>query len=406
MTQLRLLLFTGAAVVGCGAPPAPAVLTVLSGNGQTTTASTELPINPTVAVVDSAGRPQSRVAIAFRVIQGGGWVARDTSITDRSGRASVSWYVGSVADEPQTLEASAGSLRVRFEATARRPSADVRQFGANQYVEWVPGDLPIVISAPHGGVVHPRGIRKRTSGIDGRDEYTTELAVEISNAFQARLGRRPHLILNRLARTALDANRGIVEAAEGNPIAERAWREFQGFIEASVAEVRQESAMGFFIDLHGHAHPIDRIELGYLLDRGALNLADMNLSSGVAGGSSLWPMAAFTGTPFHELLRGRASLGAHLEAVGSPSVPSPTNPSPGNEPFFSGGYNTMWHWKSRDNRFAGVQIETQLAVRETPVARAAFATALATGLEGFLKNLLHAPSSASSQTSRTSVPSR
>ncbi len=395
-----------AAVAGCGAPPTPTALTILSGDGQTATASTELLIDPTVAVFDSGGRPLSRVPVAFRVIQGGGWVTSDTTVTESSGRASINWYLGPVGDARQVLEATTGSFSVRFEATATRPVTRVTHFGANKYIEWVPGDLPIVISAPHGGVVHPRGIRKRTSGITGRDEYTAELAVEIANAIAARLGRRPHLILNRLARTALDANRSILEAAEGNPIAERAWHEFQGFIEASVAEVRRESAMGFYIDLHGHAHPIDRIELGYLLERGVLMIDDMNLSSGIAGGSSLWPMAAFTGTPIHELLRGRASLGAHLEAVGYPSVPSPTNPSPGNDPYFTGAYNTMRHGKARDNRFAGVQIETQRAVRETPAARAAFAAAVATALEGFLANVLHARSSPSSHTSRGSGPSR
>ena len=66
-------------------------------------------------------------------------------------------------------------------------------------------------------------------------------------------------------------------------------------------------------------------------------------------------------------------------------MPSPTNPSSGNDPYYNGGYNTERHGYSRDNRFAGVQIESQMdGVRDTPANRAAFANALVTALESFL----------------------
>jgi len=46
---------------------------------------------------------------------------------------------------------------------------------------------------------------------------------------------------------------------------------------------------------------------------------------------------------------------------------------------------TERHGYSRDHRFAGVQIESQMeGVRDTPANRAAFAKALVTALESFL----------------------
>jgi N-formylglutamate amidohydrolase len=341
--------------------------------------------NPTVVVVDGTGRPLRGVRVAFSVVEGNGWVDRSSGVTDRTGRVSTTWYLGPVAGKAQVLAATVGAHTARFEASAERPPVGVQVFGADRFIEWIPGNLPIVISAPHGGLVSPRKIRSRSNGINGRDENTPELALAISDAFFARLGKRPHVIICHLARTKLDANRGIIEAAAGNPRAERAWREFHGFIEASIAEVRRSPGIGFYMDLHGHAHDIPRIELGYVLHSGALSLQDSQLTIATAGRSSLWPMAEFTGKPFAELLRGKSSLGAYLEAAGYASVPSATNPSPGNNPYYDGGYNTQRHGSSTGHRFAGVQIESQMeGVRDTPANRAAFANALVTALESFL----------------------
>jgi len=385
-----LTLAVAAGLVACGSPgsepslPGASVEPVL-GTGQSAVASTALPINPTVQVVDSTGRPVEGVTVSFTVTEGNGWVVSDRGITDAAGRASTTWYLGPVAGEMQSLEAVVGSLRARFDAIAQQPVVGIPIYGNGQYIEWIPGDLPIVVSAPHGGTIRPTEIPDRTVGITTRDENTEELARDIVDAFIARYGHRPHLIICRLSRRKLDANRGIDEAAAGNPGAERAWREFHGFIEASVAEVRRSPGLGFYVDLHGHGHAIQRLELGYLLDESVLALNDMQLTVATAGASSLWPLSVFSGTPFPALLRGSSSLGAYLEAAGYPSVPSPTNPSPGTAPYFEGGYNTMRHGTSRDNRFAGVQIESHFdGVRDSPSSRTAFATALVAALELFV----------------------
>jgi len=340
----RWLIAVTLAAVACSTPGSDLAggIAVVAGNGQTAVASSALSPNPTVAVVDTTGRPLPRVRVVFSVAEGNGWVDQDTAVTDASGRASTTWHLGPVAGEAQVLSATVGVHTARFEATAERPPVGAQFFGADRFIEWIPGDLPIVISAPHGGTVAPWKIRTRSYGLNGRDENTPELALAISNAFFARFGKRPHVIICHLARKKLDANREILEAAARNPRAERAWREFHGFIDASVADVRRSPGIGFYIDLHGHGHDIPRIELGYLLS-GLLELPDSQLTIATVGKSSLWPMTEFTGKPFPELVRGKSSLGAHLEAAGYASVPSPTNPSSGNDPFYSGGYNTERH---------------------------------------------------------------
>ena len=146
------------------------------------------------------------------------------------------------------------------------------------------------------------------------------------------------------------------------------------------------------MDLHGHGHEIQRIELGYLLNASVLSRDDAQLAlSTEARSSSLRAMTISSGLAFAALVRGSSSFGAHLETAGYPSVPSPTNPSPGTAPYFDGGYSTQRYRTSTDNRFAGVQIESNFdGVRDTPSSRAAFATALVTALDSFLGSALPA----------------
>jgi N-formylglutamate amidohydrolase len=367
--------------------PVPVALRIASGNGQSAIAATAVTAPPTVIVSDSAGRPVPGISVTFQVARGGGWVVNGQSVTDARGHASTAWYVGTTATEAQLLEARAGALTVTFAASSLRPIAGMTVTGAHGYVEWIPGDMPIVVSAPHGGTLVPTEIPDRTTGTTTRDLNTDELAHEVVNAFVGRFGKRPYLIVCKLHRRKLDANREIVEAAAGNPVAERAWREYHGFIEASTADIRRGPGMGFYVDLHGHGHDIQRLELGYLVSATKLGLTDQHLALDLTMMSSaLWPIASSSGVSFPSVLRGSNSLGAYLDAAGFPSVPSPTIPSPGNNPYFEGGYSTERHGTSTDRRFAGVQIEANLdGVRDTQASRSAFGTALVSALDSFLR---------------------
>jgi hypothetical protein len=242
----------------------------------------------------------------------------------------------------------------------------------------VAGDLPFIIAAPHGGAVAPSAIPDRTIGESVRDTNTEELARAIHAAFLAASGRAPHLVINHLHRRKLDANREIVEAAAGNADAEFAWQEFHSFIEAARAAAAADHGAGLFIDLHGHGHPVARLELGYLLTGPELAQPDDVLAqAGWAERTSIRALVAATGRPLPELLRGSTSLGALLAGEGYPSVPSPASPHPGGEPYFSGGYNTERHGSRDAGTISGVQIEAHFeGVRDDAASRDAFARAL------------------------------
>lgn len=264
---------------------------------------------------------------------------------------------------PATLTASASdseAAEVPKDLTPGEP-----QFGSNEYIEYIPGNLPVIFAAPHGGDLRPSTIPERTDERCGRsiatekDVNTQELAREIQQEFFERTGKYPHIVINRLHRSKLDANRDIGEAACGAAEAERAWTEFHEFIEISKEQVKQDYDKGWFTDLHGHGHEVQRLELGYLLSGETLRQSDAELDGGgYESKTSFRSFSEDSPLSFSELLRGPTSLGTLFESAGYPATPSQADPAPtSSEPFFSGGYNTQVHGCLAGGPICGVQIE-------------------------------------------------
>ena len=266
-------------------------------------------------------------------------------------------------------------------------------FGDNEYVEYIAGNLPLIFSAPHGGSLQPTAIAARTAAACGgeattsADLNTADLALRVRDAFVARTGKYPHIVINRLHRNRMDANRDIGEAACGNGQAEEAWRDYHAFIDVAKTAVAAQGA-GFYTDLHGHGHAIARLELGYDLSATTLRLADADLDATVVheNQSTLRGFSIQSPLSFSALLRGSTSLGTRLAAAGYPSVPSQQDAAPKEgEAYFDGGYSTERHSCKSAGMICGLQIEANLTgVRDTPENRIAFATGLAAVYSAYL----------------------
>jgi len=357
-------------------------MVAVEGVGLKAPAGTVLPEGPTVEVRDQHGDPMAAITVSFEVLDGGGVIPVSSRDTDGRGRARIPWILGSQAGTPQRLRASAGKLSVEFQASGVSPVPGQSYLGRNGYIEYLPGTLPLVLSAPHGGDLTPAEIPDRTQGTTVRDTNSRELALEIRDALFRQTGAFPHIVLSHLHRIKLDPNREIVEAAQGDPEAERAWWEFQSFVREAGELVEEASEAGLYIDLHGHGHEIQRLELGYLLtaaDLASTNEGLANLAFAQKSSLGLEP-----GVDFADLIRGPSSLGSLLEAAGFPSVPSQNQPDPGEDPYFSGGYNVAVHGSRDGGSVSAVQIECNFTgVRDTEENRGAFAEALANILETF-----------------------
>ncbi|MEN8122305.1 MAG: hypothetical protein ABFS35_18310 [Bacteroidota bacterium] len=238
----------------------------------------------------------------------------------------------------------------------------------NSYVEYMHGDLPLVISVPHGGWDKPKNIPERKGRFaKNQDIYTIEIAYKIYKNIYKLTGHYPNIVINHLHRTRLDANRNIKEAANGNKKAGEVWKAYHARIDSIEKVMEQKFGKGLFIDLHGHRHKIERIELGYLLSADELRLEEDMLNSDLLNEyCSIRNLleSEKDSLSFTDLIRGEYSLGTILHNRGQACVPNMHTKSPKvDEPYFRGGYNTTRHGSSSVGTIDGIQIEIDLQTR-------------------------------------------
>ena len=279
----------------------------------------------------------------------------------------------------------------------------VSYFGRNSYIEYVAGNAPIILSAPHGGALTPASIADRVASSCGvtptivTDVNTIELVRAMQQRYFAKYGRYPHVIISHLSRRKLDPNRLQPEAACGNVDAAAALDEWHAFIDIAKRAVLASHGKGWYMDMHGHGHSIPRLELGYLLAASDLNLSDAVLDGSLAyeNTASIRTLSQFAPLSLSALLRGPASLGTLYANNGFPSVPSANDPRPNGTDYFNGGDNTVRHscgagatslGGATGGNICGVQIESNFAgVRDNAANRDRFGDVTAVVLEEYLR---------------------
>jgi len=259
-------------------------------------------------------------------------------------------------------------------------------YGRNNYIEYEAGGLPIIISAPHGGSLKPGEIKNRTYGVLGGDSHSQEVAFETAAYLKRLTGRRPHLIINRLHRIKLDANRDVKEACQGDPHSEQAWREYHTFIERARKWVATRCGQGLYLDFHTNGHPARWVELGYLLRSSELALPDSLLNGPTyVKKSSVRHLAGLPGKLLADIVRGPTSMGGLLSSQGVKAVPSPLHPDPAGGGYFNGGYNTARHGSRGGGTIDGLQVETHYSIMDTTSERDAYARKLARAIKSFVE---------------------
>jgi len=308
----------------------------------------------------------------------------------RRGRSSTVMAVASCLAIAACGGGSSGGAAVVAPPTPPPPTASLDTAG---FLEFAAGSAPLVIVAPHGGSLKPVNIPDRTCATCEvlADANTEDLARLVVEAFARRTGRRPYLALNHLHRIKFDGNRELTEATDGHAILNGVWTTWQDNLDSlSARAARGAGGRGLYIELHGHAHAVARIEIGYLLTAAQLRSTDAVLSGGNAMRQSSIARLVNdrrSGASDVALLRGAPSLGALLFGAGYPAVPSPSDPAPKEaDAYFNGGYNTVRHGSLTGGLTDAVQLECNFAgIRDTAESRAAFADVLAGILEEYLR---------------------
>jgi N-formylglutamate amidohydrolase len=120
-------------------------------------------------------------------------------------------------------------------------------FSEDGDVEYVPGDLPLLISVGHGGKRTPDEIPDRTMGVSIPDEETDVIGRFLADALWAETGHHAHVVYSRLARSKLDPNRALEEAAE-HPRAEAAWTAYHGYLEEARSAITRSTLISMATD--------------------------------------------------------------------------------------------------------------------------------------------------------------
>ena len=263
-------------------------------------------------------------------------------------------------------------------------------YGREKYIEYFAGNLPIILSVPHGGREIPSEIPDRSWGTMVTDDNTYEMSKVLMDTMEARFGARPHVILCRLKRRKLDANRDSLEAAQENRFAHRAWQEYHYYIGSAKKKIESEFGSGLFLDIHGHGANPDgyydlRTWLGYLMPGSVLDRSDEELNTTEnSNKTSIRALVDSSSFSFIEVLRGKNSFGSLMDSLRFYSVPSKKYPGPEGSRYFSGGYNTLRHGSRDGGMISAIQIEApKPGIREDQQTWSKFASALTTVVDEY-----------------------
>ena len=132
------------------------------------------------------------------------------------------------------------------------------------------GQLPVILSAPHGGTKAVSGVApRRGDGLPvggsgffaGRDTGTEELAGVIAAAIEKRTGKPPYLVAARFHRKYIDANRPP-DIAYDDPRAKPVYDAYRDTLAGYCREVRKTYGRGLLLDVHGQGAMRDAVIRG------------------------------------------------------------------------------------------------------------------------------------------------
>ncbi len=260
----------------------------------------------------------------------------------------------------------------------------------SEFIEYSKGNIPVILISVHGGTMSPEWISDRScpGAVTVKDDNTYELAKE-TQEFLSLIEASPYVVLNKMSRKKIDLNRSLEDSNCGDTSTEEFWDLFH----KKVLEYRQEIetlfGKGLVLDIHGHGHPIQRIELGYLLSKNNLSENDESLNSeDIKSLSSIRSLAENnrSGINHSELLKGEKSFGSLLDNNGYPAVPSLNDNYPSaNELYFTGGYNTFSYGSKEQGNIDAIQLEiNKKGVREDLNQVESFASVLSNVIMDYL----------------------
>lgn len=161
------------------------------------------------------------------------------------------------------------------------------------------GDLPIILTAPHGGRAVIPGVAERKG--EGVSQFTTKsdsntdiLTERLADAIEKKLCKRPYLVIARFHRQYADANRRDQDAYEA-PEAKPVYDSYHQAIDKARGQVMERWGRGILLDIHGQAAEPKAILRGTQNGKTTTHLVSRFGREALIGESSLFGQLASQG---------------------------------------------------------------------------------------------------------------
>ena len=180
-----------------------------------------------------------------------------------------------------------------------QPSFVAAQSKLDSLITIQKGDLPIILSAPHGGSdAIPDAPKRRGVGVTSfnsiTDAGTDKLTEKLADEIEKQLGKRPYLVIAKFHRQYLDANRRPSDAYE-SPDSNEIYDRYHQALSNASEEVSKRWGFGILIDIHGQSAEPNSIFRGTRNGRTTKHLTRRFRREALIGESSLFGQLAKQG---------------------------------------------------------------------------------------------------------------
>lgn len=234
------------------------------------------------------------------------------------------------------------------------------------------GDLPIILSAPHGGRSAVPGLAPRTGEgiarfVPRADSWTDPLTQKLADEIEKRTGKRPYVVIAKFHRKYLDVNRPRQLAYESE-VAQPIYDAYHTALVRARREVFARWRRGLIIDVHGQATEPNTIIRGTQNGETSTHLIEKFGRDSLTGETSLFGLLSGQGVQIH------------------PAVNSPKK----EHPKYNGGYIVKTYGSAKGGTtIDAIQVEVGRNLRRPEVA-ADTAKKLAVAIVGFANKYLPA----------------
>lgn len=126
---------------------------------------------------------------------------------------------------------------------------------AAKYVDYIPGTMPLILEVPHDGMEGYPGVPERKNPKNfpafrtGRDLNTAELALKMQTYFQEKTGKKPYVVILKLARKWIDVNREEERGVENEKVA-AVYRHYYTKLNEARNEIIAKFGKGLMLNIH------------------------------------------------------------------------------------------------------------------------------------------------------------